>query len=369
MLTGLVYCGRCGRKMSVSYKSIHHGRYNCSRPRFEPTDEACSGLPARSLDELISRQVLQALSSAAIELSLSAIEHTSQERRQQGTQLRQNLDRAMYEAQRAERQYQTVEPENRLVARSLEARWEAALEQQRAAQDALDRFQREKPVELTAVERRSLEELSHDIPALWHAPETTARERQEIVRCLIERVAITVSAAEQQVDVLIRWAGGFESRHSLRRPVWAYEQLDDFERLRARIGELRRAGWRAPRIAAQLNAEGFQTPKQRGAFTADVVRGLFRRVAPDTQRRSGTDLQQPQWSADALARRLKIPVKKLKDWVRCGWVKAIERPFGGVWVLHADERELKRLDRRVALSRRGRNYPADFDSEPLSIPE
>jgi hypothetical protein len=106
---------------------------------------------------------------------LSAIEHTSQQRHQQATQLQQNVDRATYEAQRAERQYQAVEPENRLVARTLEARWEAALEQQRAAQDALDRFQREKPVELTVVERRSLEELSHDIPALWNAPETTAR--------------------------------------------------------------------------------------------------------------------------------------------------------------------------------------------------
>ena len=211
--------------------------------------------------------------------------------------------------------------------------------------------------------------MSHDIPSLWNAPETSARERQEIVRCLIERVAIAVSAAEQRVDVSIRWAGGFESRHALRRPVWAYEQLDDFERLRTRLGELRRAGWRSPRIAAQLNAEGFQTPKQRRAFTADVVRGLFRRVASGTQRRGGADLQPPQWSVDALARRLKIPVKKLKDWVRCGWVKAIERPFGGVWVLHADERELKRLDRRVALSRKGRHYPADFDSESFSIPK
>ena len=331
----------CGRKMYVSYQSIQHGRYCCSRPRFAPTDEVCSGLPARGLDELVSRQVLKALSPAAIELSLSAVEHTSQQRRQQGTQLQQNLDRASYEAKRAERQYQAVEPENRLVARTLEARWEAALSTRRAAQSVLDRFQREKPVELTAVERRSLEELSHDIPALWNAAETTARERQEIVRCLIERVAIVVSATEQQVDVLIRWVGGFESRHALRRPVWAYEQLDDFERLWARLGELRRAGWRSPRIAAQLNEEGFRTPKQCRAFTADVVRGLFRRVASGTQTRSGIDLKPPQWSAAALARRLKIPVKKLKDWVRCGWVHAIERPFGGVWILHADERQLE----------------------------
>jgi len=137
LLAGLVYCGRCGRKMYVSYQTIRKSRYCCSRVRFEETDEVCSGLPAVGLDELVSRQVLQALSPAGIELSMSAIEHTSQERRQQSTQLRQNLDRATYEAKRAERQYQAVEPENRLVARTLEARWEAALEQQRAAQQAL----------------------------------------------------------------------------------------------------------------------------------------------------------------------------------------------------------------------------------------
>ena len=170
---------------------------------------------------------------------------------------------------------------------------------------------------------------------------------------------------EQQVDILIRWVGGFESRHILRRPVCAYEQLDDFERLRARIGELRRAGWRSPRIAAQLNAEGFQTPKQRREFTADVVRGLFQRLAPGTDRRGGADLQAPQWTVDALARRLKIPVKKLKDWVRCGWVQAIERPFGGVWILHADERQLKKLECRVALSGKGRHYPAELNGEEV----
>jgi len=365
LLAGLVYCGRCGRRIHVDYHSVRHGRYSCRRPRFEPTDSVCGGLSARSLDGLVSELVLQAISPAAIELSLGAIEHTSEQRRQQGTQLRQNLERATYEANRAERQYQTVEPENRLVARTLEARWETALKQRRAAQDALDRFQREKPIELTPEERRSLEELSRDIPALWHAPETTARQRQEIVRCVIERVTIAASAVEQQTGVVIRWAGGFESRHGLRRPVWAYKQLDDFERLLARLGELRRAGWRSPRIAEQLNAEGFQTPKQRGPFTAGVVRGLFRRVASGTDGRDKTNRRPPQWSADALARRLEIPVNKLKYWVRRGWVQAIERPFGGVWILHADDQQLKTLERRVALSCTGRHYPAALDCEPV----
>ena len=357
LLAGLLFCGRCGNKMQVEYRSTQLGRYCCSRQRIVTTDKICGGLPARKLDELVTRQVLLALSPASMELSFSAIEHMSQQRRQNETQLRQNVDRAAYLAKRAERQYQTVEPENRLVARTLEAQWETALQQEGAARDAYDRFRGEKPIELSALERGSLEESSRDIAALWSAPETTSRARQEIVRCLIERVDITVDAQEQPVDVAIRWAGGFESRHELRRPVCSYEQLDDFGPLMARLGELRRAGWRSPRIADQLNKEGFSTPKQRGAFTADVVRMLFPRVAVSSRGQSGTGPQPPQWTADALARRLEISVKKLKDWVRCGWVQAIERPFGDVWILHADEQELKQLERRVALSQRGRHSP------------
>jgi len=88
-------------------------------------------------------------------------------------------------------------------------------------------------------------------------------------------------------------------------------------------------------------------------------------VASGKQGPDGNGLRPPQWSADALARRLKIPMKKLKDWVRCGWVQAIERPFGGVWILHADERELKKLECRVALSCKGRHNPAELDREPV----
>ena len=365
LLAGLLFCGRCGRKMQVEYRTIRQGRYSCSQQRIVPSDKICGGLPARNVDEFVTRQILQALSPAAIELSVCAIEHASEQRLQHGTQLRQNLERATYETERAERQYQAVEPENRLVARTLEARWETALKHQGAARDACDRLEHEESIKLEAVERRALEALSRDIPMLWHAPETTAVERKEMLRCLIERVEVTKSGTGQQTAVAIRWAGGFQSRHELCRTTWCYEQLDNYEVLLARLGALRRAGWRAPRIAEQLNAEGFRTPKQRGAFTEDVVRSLYPRLAAQAEGESGSGPQPPQWSADALAERLNMPVKKLKDWVRRGWVQAIERPFGGVWILHADDRELKQLERRVALSRKGRHYPADLDREPV----
>jgi DNA invertase Pin-like site-specific DNA recombinase len=369
LLAGLLYCGRCGRRMQVQYPTKRQGRYQCSRYRVLATDPICSGLVARNLDELVAQQVLHALSPAALELSLSAIEHASQQRRQQETQLRQNLDRALYESERAERQYNAVEPENRLVARTLEERWESALKGQRAAQDAYDRFGAEKPIDLTAAERRSIDDLSRDIPALWHAPETDARARKEIVRCLIERVDVDVSQADQQVDVAIQWAGGFESRHQLRRSVNTYKRLDNAENLLARIGELRRAGWRSPRIAEQLNSEGFERPKRSGPFTADDVRGLFPRVPSGAKRQSGVGLQPPLWSADSLARRLEIPVKKIKDWVRRGWVHAFERPFDGVWILEAHERDLKRLEQMVAMCRPGCHYPPELTSPGESGPQ
>jgi DNA invertase Pin-like site-specific DNA recombinase len=370
LVVGLLYCGRCGRKMHVDYRTTTRGRYLCSRRRIEPSDEVCGGLPTRTLDEFVTEQVLEALSPAGIELSLRAIEHSSEQRRQQETRLRQNLERATYEAERAARQYHAVEPENRLVARTLEARWEAALEQQSAAQEALDRFQRAQPIALAAEERLTLDALSRDIPALWHAPETTVRERKEILRCLIERVLINVCATTQHVHVVIHWAGGVESGKTLLRPVGNYENLDDYERMLERLGELRRAGWRSPRIAAQLNMEGFHTSKQCGAFTGHVVRMLFRRLGLAKKgSEAGTSPEPPLWTADALAKRLKISTKKVKHWASLGRVRVIERPFGGVWILHADERELQQLEPRLASCRQGRRYSAEIDSQPIRTPE
>ena len=184
------------------------------------------------------------------------------------------------------------------------------------------------------------------------------------MRCLIERVTIAVIPTEQIIDVSIRWAGGFESRHNLRRPVSAYEQLDDFDRLSDRVAELRRAGWRSTRIAAQLNAEGFQTPKKR--------RGIHSRRGPlpmpTHPERTGKRRNRSPTTGMVGGRPggpLNIPVKKLKDWVRFGWVRAIARPFGGTWILHADERKVNQLQRRAALSRKGHNYPPEFDRETV----
>lgn len=360
LLSGVLYCA-CGRKMQVDYGSVSSGRYACSARRVLDSDRVCGGLTAKVLDGLVAAQLLKALSPAALELSVLTAEHACRERARLGEEYRQRVERARHEAQLAERRFQAVEPENRLVARTLERRWEAALVAQREAEEAQERFRHERPLELSAEERAQLDRLSADISELWHDPRTTSQQRQEIARCMIDQVTVGIAEGEQRVKVVIHWVGGFQSEHELRRPVHAHRLLDNLDALTARAVELRRAGSSASRIADRLNAEGFVTTKQRGPFNTAVVRSLFRRGGPAAVAMEACQRGSDDWESADLAGRLGMPHKKLKDWVRRGWVRAIQRPFGGRWILRADEAELKRLSQLAERSHRGcTTHPAEL---------
>src|SRR5262249_16136649 len=120
----------------------------------------------------------------------------------------QQVERARYETGRARRQYDAVEPENRLVARELQGRWEEAWREQRRREEGSARFGRQQPEGLSAAERAQIRALAQDLPALWQAPTTTAADRQRIVRSLIEEVTVTVRGASEKVEVNIHRAGG-----------------------------------------------------------------------------------------------------------------------------------------------------------------
>ena len=150
LLTSLLVCGACGRRMYASYQSKSTAYYGCMRRKNEGS--TCCGLEAGVVDQLVSQQVLRALEPATLELSLKAIQDIHQEREQLHRHWKQRLERASYEAERAERQYQAVEPENRLVARSLERQWEEALRKRRDIEEEYDRFLKERP---PAAQRRS----------------------------------------------------------------------------------------------------------------------------------------------------------------------------------------------------------------------
>ncbi len=362
LLSGRLVCGTCGRRLRPTYAARHTPHYSCVRHLLEGHEQTCYGLSAGPIDALVIQQVLRALEPAALELSLPAVASVEQQRARLNEHWKQNLERVRYDVQRAERQYQLVDPENRLVARTLEQRGEETLRHQRQLEDDDDRFLREQPASLTDDERTRIRTLAEDIPTLWKAPGTTHADRKEVIRCLVERVVAQVRPDSEYVDVTIAWQGGFTSQHEIVRPVRLYTQLRDYERLLNRIAELRRAGRTAVSIAARLNDEGFMPPKRCGPFIPETVRGLMARRGLKHER-AGERLAADEWWLSDLARRLKLSGPKLRDWACRGWVHARQTPAQKLWVLWADEEELRRLAALKGRSTRGANtYPERLTS-------
>ena len=293
LLAGLITCGRCGRRMMVAYSGRSNRlRYSCQRAAIEYAEPACQSLAGGGLDALVERQVLIALEPASLELSLGAGDGLRLERERLMRHWLQRLERARYEADRAARQYHAIEPENRLVGRELERRWEKALSEARDVEEQFDRFKGDQPGELTAAERDMVMSLSSDLPSLWRTT-TSASDRSVVVRHLVERVEVAVQGETEWVDVSIQWSGGFVSHHQLRRPVRRLEQLRDFASLIGRVNELHDAGRTSGEIAATLNQEGFHPAKRRETYNRAMVRQLLSRTRSDRPASARRDRHEP----------------------------------------------------------------------------
>lgn len=363
LLGGLLVCGRCGQRMMVSYSGrTSYLRYSCSRAAIEYAAPLCQGLAGRALDDLVATQVLAALQPAALELSLAAADDLQQERERLHQNWQQRLERARYEAERTRRQYDAVEPENRLVARALERRWEETLKEQRQVEEEYERFCHNQPTGLSEAEREQIRALAGDVPALWQAATTTSADRQRIVRLLVEEVVATVRGDSERVDVMLRWAGGQATRHEVTRPVQRYEQLADHEKLIKRIDELRVEGLTLAEVAERLNQEGFRPPKRSKIFKGSMIGSLLWKRGRGERRQGCAEsdlLEEHEWLLSDLARELGMPPETLHRWVRVGWVHARKLSTArGHWVIWADADELERLTRL-------RTCPRGWSDEPV----
>jgi DNA invertase Pin-like site-specific DNA recombinase len=372
LLVGLLVCGRCGRRLLAAYGGkANHLRYTCMRATIDYGVPGCLSLAGAFLERFVAEQVMQVLQPASLELSMAAEQALRAEREQLEAHWHQRLERAHYNAQRAARQYAAVEPENRLVARELERQWEEALRHEQQLQEEYARFRRERPLELTAPEREALLRLAQDVPAVWQAPETTAQDRQEIVRLLVERVTVNVHEDSEQVDVTLQWAGGVTSAHRLRRPVARYDQLSTYPDLLAHIDGLRQTGHSFAQIAAQLNCAGFAPPKRTERFTGETVARLLSRRGlhgPRPRAMDEASVLRPHeyWLAD-LARQVPMPIATLHKWQRLGWVHSRKVTVAsGRWALWADADELARLRQLRAYQRK---WPEPRYPQTLTTPQ
>lgn len=256
LLQGIVLCGRCGRRMTVSH-GREYRRYECRRAQLDYAAAPCQAFPVRQLDEALGAIFLEAVQPASLETTLAAFAAMERERLALDRHWQLRLERARYEVQRAQRQYDAVEPENRLVARSLEGRWNAALRglEQLEAEYALVR--RTELLPLDEEDQRAVHRLADDLPGLWHAETTAAIDRKRLLRLVITEVTLTAHSPERRADFAILWCGGATTGHTVSCPPRGRHSQTES----GMLDRIRELAVRRPdhQIAAELNAEGLRT--------------------------------------------------------------------------------------------------------------
>src|SRR5271165_2598397 len=261
LLQGIVSCGRCSRRMCLRYSGPHgdYPVYMCAADHNSDGRPRCQEVRALLVDAEVERMILTALAPDQIALAMAALSEIETEARLLERQWSLKRERARYDAERARRQYDAVEPENRLVARSLERVWEEKLRRAERSEQEYEVWRREQSVSIADADREQILALGEDLPALWHATTTTAADRKQIVRLVIKEIALDQKRRRGFVWIRVIWQTGAASEHWVQRNVRGYAHHADQDQLRRRIVELNRLPKIDSEIATILNTEGFRT--------------------------------------------------------------------------------------------------------------
>ena len=355
LLSGLLRCGMCGWKMRVSYGGDGQSavRYNCPGEQLDYGGDPCQSFGSALIDQQISELLLSALSPAALEISVQAVTEVEADRARQHRQWQNRRLRAEQDAQHARRQYECVDPANRLVAQNLEDRWEAALAAQSRLEYEYQMFCERLPAALTAAEQAQLQAAGAGIGRLWREGFLTNSEKAEIARLMMTEVRVTVIDNSERVRIAIQWQGGHQTQTEVRRPVGRYQQLSYYDALLARVIELKKQGMKLADIAETLNQEGWR-PARKDQFTRQAVQILLRRHTPGKTgdrrrtRPDPVDRKAHEWLLPELSKQLGIPKPTLYGWIASSKLKARkEAPLANGkkrrWLVRVDEADMKAL--------------------------
>lgn len=258
LLHGLVYCGECGHKLVVQYKG--GTRYICNYLRQQYRVPVCQYIPADPIDRYVVDAFLAALSSLELDAYSAALEAQKQASDTLEHAHQQQLKRLRYQVALAERQYNQVDPDNRLVAAELERRWESALHELQQAEDNYDKRQVPQPERsLPPALRAAFLDIGKKLPDLWQGDVLSRVQKKALLRCLIDKVVIH-RIARDQVRTRIIWKGGETTTADLPVPVGALSDLSNAQMLDDRVVTLSQQGLDDETIAERLTQEGFRSP-------------------------------------------------------------------------------------------------------------
>ena len=273
LLQGLLLCGHCGRALTVRYTGNGgiYPMYLCSWLHREGlATKDCMGFRCDLLDAVVSEQVLKALQPAELELALVAVRELESRDQAIMHQWQMRLERAEYEVALAERRYQEVDPSNRLVAGTLERRWNDALVHLEDLKKQATAFQRQEAHIITPEQKAKVLALAKDFPRLWHSPTTHAKDRKRMLRLVIKDITVEKLTQQRQLSVHIRWHGGASSDLSVPLPPKAADKVRYPPAVVDRVRELAHNLLDA-QIADQLNREGHVSAKGK-PYAVSIIR-------------------------------------------------------------------------------------------------
>jgi DNA invertase Pin-like site-specific DNA recombinase len=360
LLAGLLRCGRCGRRLAVHYDRSGDARYVC-RDGWRGRERRCErlSLSGRRIEPLFSQVLMEVLQPAGIAAARRAAELGDADYRQQQQRLLEELKQREYEAERAKRQYDRVEPENRLVAAELEQRWNQALSQVAAARLRLEEFRKRKDSPLSEAEVGRLMSLGERVETVWDSSEADVTLKKEIVRLLVEEVIVQPGESRDTVNLWIHWKGGHHT--SLTVPRVARPGHSHAVEAKRVIGVLRAVCDDAG-LAHALNRNGVRCGKE--TWTAASVRRFRQRhgiAAFDAAQKKSQGLL----TGEEAARALGVSPMSVHRLVQAGILPA-EQPAPGLpFVIreaHLSQSQVQEVVRRIQL-----NLPRPLPADPNQL--
>lgn len=352
LLVGLALCGRCGRRMGIRYEAAGTWwQYSCYGDSSHG-ERLCWSVAGRSIDRAVETIFLQTMVPDEIELSLAVEREVNGQADSLERAWRTRIEQTRYEARRAERRYKAVDPDNRVVARTLEREWEQRLRDIEIVEQQYAEARRERRVELSPLDRQQIRQLARDLPAVWRAETTSMADKKAMLRLVVEAIALhPIDVPRRLTRVRVQWTSGAVNELEIVRPGRGESHRHDPAVLQ-RIRELAAAGTHDEEIARRLNLEGLHTGTRR-PWTQDMVRTArsrkrIERVAADRPRMPPLPHRHPdgRYSVPGAMARFGVGEGVVHRWIRQGLVTASRADFGthrNVHWLDIDEATAARL--------------------------
>jgi excisionase family DNA binding protein len=336
LLAGLFRCGHCGRKLHVAYSGINGsaGRYHCRGSQMNHGGSACISFGGMRVDHAVGMEVIARVQPLGVEAALAAMEAHSRENQEKRRQVELALEQARYETARARRQYDVVDPDNRLVAGELERRWNERLLAARALEDERDALAAVPDASLSEEDRQRLLALGSDLERAWNSAGATPATRKRIIRTLINEIVVCVS--DQTLDLVVHWHGGDhtalkvkKNRTGQHRWSAAADVVDLVRSLARQMPD--------KHIAAVLNRAGKSTGKGN-SWTRGRVCSLRNQQTIEPYR-EGERAERGEVTLDEAAMVLNVSASTVRRLIEDGTLPAQQLCKGAPWVIRSSDLE------------------------------